>query len=74
MAFILEVLIVDAGDDTIKVGHCFYGTTEAEVEGYYREHMASCEYFKSAVDEGRVIEEMEEVPEEELPQPGDDEE
>ena len=69
MAFILEVFIVDPGDGTIKVGHQFYGETEAEVMTYRREHIASCEYFKKAEEEGRVLEELEEVDDSELPDP-----
>jgi hypothetical protein len=67
MAYILEVLIIDGGDETIKVGHQFYGLTEAEVRTYYREHLESCDYFRSAVKDGRVIEELEQVDEDELP-------
>lgn len=67
MAFILEVLIIDAGDRSIKVGHNFYGTTQKEVHTYYREHLASCEYFRAAEKDGRLIEELEEVDENELP-------
>ena len=74
MAFILEVLIIDAGDRTIKVGHQFYGYTEQEVRTYYREHLASCEYFKAAVRENRVIEDLEEVDDEDLPDEEDDDE
>lgn len=65
--FILEVLIRDGGDNTIKVGHEFFGTSEEEVRTYYREHVESCEYFKSAVQQGRAIESLEEVSEDELP-------
>lgn len=63
--------IVDAGDDTIKVGHQFFGLTEREVETYKREHLASCEYFRSAENEQRTIEEMEDVGSDELPDPED---
>jgi hypothetical protein len=72
MAYALEVLVIDAGDKTIKVGHTFYGLTEREVRTYYREHQASCEYFAAAVKEGRVIEELEEIDDEDLPDPDDD--
>jgi hypothetical protein len=71
MAFALEVFIIDGGDQTIKVAHTFYGLTEAEVETYKREHLASCEYFRSAMNEGRVIEDLEEIDEDELPDPSD---
>lgn len=71
MAFILEVLIVDPGDDTIKVGHSFFGLTEKECREYYREHIGSCEYFAAAVKAGNVIEELQEVEDDELPEPQD---
>jgi len=72
MPFILEVMIIDAGDRTIKVGHNFYGTTERECETYKREHLASCEYFRAAQQDGRVIEELWELDEDEkLPEPSD---
>jgi hypothetical protein len=71
LAKILTVYIVDAGDDTIKVGHQFFGLTEREVETYKREHLASCEYFRSAENEQRTIEEMEDVGSDELPDPED---
>ena len=71
---ILEVLIIDEGDGTIKVGHTFYGLSEKEVRTYYREHMHSCEYFRAAVKEGRVIEELEQVDESELPEPDEEDE
>lgn len=66
-AFILTVYIVDAGDSTIKVGHEFYGYSQREVETYKREHLSSCEYFKSAETEGRTMEDLEEVDADELP-------
>lgn len=68
MAYKLEISIIDGGDNTIKVVHIFYGVTLAEVETYKREHMASCDYFRSAVKDGRVIEEVEEIEEDELPE------
>jgi hypothetical protein len=71
MAFALEVFIIDGGDQTIKVAHTFYGLTEAEVETYKREHLSSCDYFRSAMSEGRVIEELEEIDEDDLPNPED---
>jgi hypothetical protein len=65
--FILTVYIVDAGDRSIKVGHEFYGFSVREVETYKREHLASCEYFRAAEQEGRTLEEIEEVDADELP-------
>lgn len=69
MAFLLEIHIVDAGDRTIKVTHQFWGLTEREVLTYKREHLGSCEYFRSAEKEGRTIENLEAVDEEDLPDP-----
>jgi len=69
VAHILTVYIVDAGDKTIKVAHEFFGLSKREVETYKREHLASCEYFRSAEAEGRTIEELEEVEASDLPDP-----
>lgn len=74
MAYLLEVHIVDAGDKTIKVSHQFWGLTENEVKTYKREHLASCDYFRSAERDGRLIEILEQIPDEELPMPEDFEE
>jgi len=63
--FELRVVIVDAGDRTIKVGHSFYGVTEAEARTYFREHLSSCSYFQSAKKDGRVLEELFELEEDE---------
>ncbi len=67
MAFALHIDIVDPGDDTIKVSHTFWGLTQAEVYTYKREHLASCEYFQSAEQEGRTIEDLEEISADDLP-------
>jgi pyrroloquinoline quinone (PQQ) biosynthesis protein C len=74
VAFALEVAIVDAGDQTIKVVHTFYGETEREVRTYFREHQQSCEYFAAAVKDGRALQELEEIDDDELPEPEDFEE
>jgi hypothetical protein len=68
MPFELEVLIIDGGDGEIKVGHHFYGKTEEEVYHYKREHEGNCDYFATAIREGRIIEELSEIDEEDLPQ------
>ncbi len=68
MAFVLEVAIIDGGDATIKVIHSFYGVSEEEVETYKREHIGTCEYFRSAVQEGRVIESLDEIDDDDLPE------
>ena len=67
MAYCLEVAIIDGGDRAIKVVHQFFGYSEREVETYKREHLASCEYFRSAERDGRTIEELEEIDDSELP-------
>jgi hypothetical protein len=74
VAYALEVYIVDSGDRTIKVCHTFYGMTEREARTYYREHLASCEYFRAAEKDGRVIEELERIDADDLPSPEDFEE
>jgi len=74
MASLLQVHIVDPGDQTIKVTHQFWGVTEQESRTYYREHLSSCEYFRAAQKEGRVIEEQLHVDRDELPDPEDFEE
>lgn len=74
MAYLLEVAIIDGGDDSIKVVHQFFGLTEREVETYKREHLASCEYFRAAEKDGRTIEELEEIEPSELPTAEDYEE
>lgn len=74
MAFALHIDIVDPGDNTIKVSHTFWGLTQKEVMTYKREHLGSCEYFRSAEQEGRIIEDLEEVDEDDLPEVDEEEE
>lgn len=69
MAFALEVAIVDGGDHTIKVVHTFFGVSEDECRNYYREHLASCSYFRAAERAGRVLEDLQEIDGDELPTP-----
>lgn len=71
MAYMLEIAIVDGGDRTIKVVHQFFGLSRREVETYKREHLESCEYFKSAEQAGRTLESLEEIDADELPTPDD---
>lgn len=68
MAFALYIDIVDPGDHTIKVSHTFWGLTKDEVYTYKREHLGTCEYFRSAEQEGRTIEELEQIDESDLPE------
>ena len=71
MAFLLEIAIVDEGDDNIKVVHQFYGLTRREVETYKREHLESCEYFHKALEDERTLEMLDEIPDSSLPTEAD---
>jgi hypothetical protein len=73
MAYRLDVDVVDPSDGTIKVTHTFWGMTEKEARDYFNEHIESCEYFRAAVEEGRLIEDGEQIPEEDLPEAEDGE-
>lgn len=73
MAYKLEVDVIDR-DGTIKVTHTFWGQTEEEVRENLREHQADCAYFGAAVRDDRIIEDLEEIDDDELPEAdGDDE-
>lgn len=74
MAFVLEVHIVDPGDRTIKVTHQFWGLTQRECETYKREHLGSCEYFRSAEEKGNTLEELAQIDASEIPDPDEFEE
>lgn len=74
MAYKLTVFIVNPDDEQIYVEHNFYGETKAEAEHVKREHLASCEYFKAAEQEGRTIEEGEEIEAEDWPSVDEDDE
>lgn len=67
MAYKIVVDIVDPGDEEIKVTHTFWGHTENEARTNYTHHLATCDYFQSAADEGRIIEEEFEISEDEIP-------
>lgn len=68
MAYAITVDIVDPGDERIHVSHIFWGRTEAEARTAYTHHLAQCEYFQKAVEEGYAIEDEEEIPDDELPE------
>jgi hypothetical protein len=67
MAYRLTVFIVNPDDEEIYVEHNFYGETKADAEHVKKEHLGSCAYFKTAEEEGRTVEEGEEIPEDERP-------
>ena len=68
MAYKIVVDIVDPGDEEIKVTHTFWGHSEKEARTNYTHHLAACDYFQSAAEEGRLIEEEFEIDEEEVPE------
>lgn len=67
MAYRLTVFIVNPDDEEVYVEHNFYGETKADAEEVKREHLGSCAYFKAAEEEGRTVEEGEEISDEERP-------
>ena len=67
MAYCLNVDIVDE-DGSIHLTHHFWGETEEEVRGYYRAHQDDCEYLDDAILDDRVVEELKQIPEDQLPQ------
>jgi hypothetical protein len=71
MAHKIVVDIVDPGDGEIKVTHTFWGRTEGEARTNYTHHLASCEYFLAATEQGNVIEEEYEIDDEEIPEAED---
>jgi hypothetical protein len=68
MATKITVDVVDPVDETIKVSHIFWGKSEREARTYYTEHLASCDYFAAAAEDGRLSEEVEEIDDDELPE------
>ena len=53
------------------VVHHFFGLTEQEARHYYKEHMG-CEYLAAAVRDGRTVETLEEIDDDELPEAEED--
>lgn len=68
MAYKIVVDIVDPGDEQIKVTHTFWGHSENEARTNYTHHLSTCDYFQSAAEEGRIIEEEFEISEDEIPE------
>jgi hypothetical protein len=66
MPFELNSFIKEKDSDKILVRHSFYGETEPEANTYKKHHLASCEYYRAAENEGRTIDifvEIDELPE-----------
>jgi len=79
MAHKIVVDIVDPDDGEIKVTHTFWskkGQSAADAgktaRMHYTHHLASCEYFLAATEEGNVIEEEFAIADEEIPEAEDD--
>lgn len=73
MAVALTVDIFD-DDDEHLVRHVFYGHTEEEAEEKREAHAKQCHEFRTAEEEDRVYEFMEEVLDSEVPDVEDYEE
>lgn len=62
MAYQLHVDKLDP-DGVIRVRHTFYGQTEEDCERLRDQHGAGCKAFGPALEEGRIIEILEEIDE-----------
>jgi hypothetical protein len=71
MAYSLQVDKLE-DDGTIHVRHIFYGDTEKECYRRRDEHGSGCQAFGPALEEGKIIETLEEV--DEIPEWEDDDE
>jgi hypothetical protein len=67
MAWELHSYIVNPDDKRIYLKHVFYGHTKEECLEVKREHLASCEYYRAAEEEGRTDDEWEHIDAEDLP-------
>jgi len=66
MAYALSVDVIDP-DGEIYVTHTFWGDTEKEARENYDEHAEEDESLGEAIDEDRVQESLEQVPDDQLP-------
>jgi len=67
MAWILKSYIVNPVDERVFMAHEFYGKTREECRSTFQEHLGSCTYFTSAVNEGRTFEKWIPISEADLP-------
>jgi len=74
MAFALTVDIIEHadGESTIPMSLTFWGDTEAETELAWTNLKNKFDFFAAAEREGRTIEELEEIDDDELPDVADD--
>jgi hypothetical protein len=73
MAYAYHIHRVDPGSDIIRVEHIFYGYTKQECLAEFRNHLSQCVGLNAAEEQERIEEEWEEILEEELPTPNEDE-
>lgn len=74
MAWAYHIYRIDPGNDIIAVEHIFYGRSKAECLVEYHAHLEACTGLNAAECEDRIEEEWEELTEEELPRPNEEEE
>jgi hypothetical protein len=75
MAYALYVDVVPEGGGRISVTHIFYGETELEARENFAAHAKGCKFLTPAIEEDRIEEELERIPEDDWPDydEGDDE-
>lgn len=74
MAVAIHVYIRPKGaadDAPVQVEHIFYGRDEAEADKIRLAHLAGCENFALAEAEGRTFEDVEELPDHDVPNTAD---
>lgn len=74
MAVAIHVYIRPKGGDEnspVQVEHIFYGRDEDEADKIRLAHLAGCENFALAEAEGRTYEDVEDVPDVDVPTTGD---
>ena len=73
MACKRTVDIIEKDGETINVTLTFWGETEREADDHFEELLATCPWFKAAVDEDRITDETETISSDELPEVDDEE-
>jgi hypothetical protein len=71
MAVAVHVYIFEKNGAFSGVEHVFYGRTEAEADRIRLAHMAGCENYGKAEATDRVVEDVEDIEDEDIPS-GDD--
>jgi hypothetical protein len=68
MIFALTVDLIDKTDGEIHVSHTFWGETEEECRQTMAKHAEACDIFGPALAEGRVMETLDELEDDEWPE------